>query len=331
MNLKSDLSQKPAFPGGKPWHALGPALREIFGGRTRRIPLDAGFTCPNRDGSIATGGCRYCDAEGARAQFVQPELPVREQWTSGLERSLKRDPRTTRFIAYFQAYTNTYAPPEILRETYGAIAESLPDHLREEAELSAIAIGTRPDCLNEAVLDVLEELAADHYLWIEMGLQSMRNASLEAMNRGHSVEQFIDAAKRLNARKIRWVGHVIFGLPGDSRNDMLASAPLMNELQAWGVKLHNLYIDKHSQLAYDYKHSKIRILDRDEYLDLLVDYLSRLNPEILIHRLMGEAPRDRLIAPAWSLKKSEFLNALEHYMVEKDVWQGKDISNADKS
>lgn len=301
------------FPGGKRYAALAPALRAILGGPVRRIGLDAGFTCPTRDGSLGTGGCLYCDAGGARASYAQPELPVHEQLRRGIERTRRRDP-DARFIAYFQAFTNTYAPPAELRRVY---EEGLSD-----PAVAALAIGTRPDCLSEEVLDVLAEFAPRTFLWVEMGLQSTRNDTLHRVRRGHTVEQFVDAAQRLRHRNLRYCAHVIFGLPGDRPEDMVRSADLLNELGAWGVKIHNLYIDREAPIAENWRRGDVPLLSRDEYIDLLIEFLSRLSPQILIHRLLGEAPRERLLAPEWSADKQAFLRELDRRMDEMDAFQG---------
>ncbi|HUT24132.1 MAG TPA: TIGR01212 family radical SAM protein [Sumerlaeia bacterium] len=304
----------PPFPGGKRYAALGPALRGIFGQRVRRVPLDAGFTCPTRDGTLGTGGCLYCDAEGSRAARVDPDLPAREQLRRGIERELGTA-RAGLFIAYFQAFTSTYAPPEALRAAY---EEGLSD-----PRVAAMAIGARPDCLAEPILDVLADFAHRTFLWVEVGLQSARDATLEAVCRGHSVADFIDAARRLRARGLRFCAHVIFGLPGDGRDDMLAAAPLLNDLGAWGVKLHNLYIHKHSPMAQLWRRGEAPLLPRDEYLELVVEFLARLSPDVLIHRLVGEAPRNRLLAPEWTKDKRGFLNDLDRRLAALDLWQGK--------
>ncbi|NQU45038.1 TIGR01212 family radical SAM protein [bacterium] len=304
----------------KRYRALNPALRELFGGRTRRIALDAGFTCPTRDGTLGVGGCRYCDAGGGRAWSVDPEEPVREQLRRGIERSLARDPKTTRFIAYFQAFTNTYAPPDRLRRIY---EEGLSD-----PRVVAMAIGTRPDCLAPETLDVLGGFSRRTFLWVELGLQSIRNETLAAMDRGHSVERFVEAAHALREREIRLCAHVILGLPGDGTEDMLASASLLNDLGVWGVKLHNLYIHRNSRLAHDYREGRLSLLTREEYLHLVIEYLSYLRENILIHRLIGEAPGNRLLAPEWARKKQDFLARLDREMDRTDVHQG-DLSGID--
>ena len=308
----------PPFPTGRRYAALGPALRRLFGGRTERIALDAGFTCPTRDGTRGRGGCLYCDAGGSRAASVQPREPVREQLARGIERALARG-RAKRFIAYFQAFTNTYGDPSMLRYVY---EEGLGD-----PRVVGLAVGTRPDCLGDAVLDVLDEFASRTFLWLEMGLQSTRDATLEAMRRGHTVADFTEAAERLRARGLRWVGHAIFGLPGDSREDMLAGAPLLNRLGAWGVKVHNLYVDRDAPLAAAWRRGEIRALEREEYLDLVAEFLARLSPDILIHRLVGQAPRSRLLAPRWCLDKQSFLRDLDALLEKRGLAQGSSLAD----
>jgi hypothetical protein len=280
----------------------------------RRIPIHAGFTCPTRDGTLGTRGCLYCDAGGSRAARARPALPIREQIAKGIEPIARREP-SARFIAYFQAFTNTYAPPEQLRATY---EEALGDN-----RVAALAIGTRPDCLSEPVLDVLEALSRRTYLWVEVGLQSACDATLRAVGRGHTVAQFAEAVERLRRRSLRFLAHVILGLPGDSRGDMMRSAELLNSVGAWGVKIHNLYINRESPIAEAWERGEIPVLGEDEYLDLLVEYLTRLSPAILVHRLVGETPRERLLAPQWCADKQTFLRELDRRFEQLGTWQGR--------
>jgi len=303
----------PHFLGGKRYAAFGPFLRDRFGGRVQRIAIDGGFTCPTRDGTRDSGGCLYCDAEGARAGHVDPELPVAEQLQHGIAAAQRRR-KVERFIAYFQAFTNTYAEPEVLRTLY--------DQGLSDPRVVALAIGTRPDCLDDAVLDLLDGYNQKTYLWLEVGLQSMKDSTLRAMHRGHTVADFTRAAKRLREREIRFVAHVILGLPGDDTEDMLRAADLLNDSGAWGVKIHNLYIDKNAPLAQAYRNGTVQILERAAYLDLVAEFLSRLSPDILVHRLVGQAPRGRLIAPEWCLDKPKLLNDLDRMMEERSLWQG---------
>ena len=287
----------------------------LFGGKVRRIALDAGFTCPVRDGSRGTGGCLYCDAVGARARYVQPELSVREQLALGIAGCVERNLEAERFVAYFQAYTNTYAPAKQLRALY---EEGLSD-----SRVVGMAIATRPDCLPDDVLDVLEEFSQRTFLWVEIGLQSSRDTTLQAMKRGHSVEEFVQAAERLRARGIRFCSHVILGLPGDTPEDFWAAARILNESGAWGAKIHNLYIDRDAPLAREWEAGRVSLMTLEEYAEAVAEFLAWLSPHILIHRLAGEAPRGRLLAPKWAGHKRAFLRRLDQLLKERDLYQGK--------
>lgn len=321
----SYLTSSPGFPGDRRYHALGPALRGIFGGRARRVPLDAGFTCPNRDGALGTGGCLYCDEEGARAAQVPPAKEVGVQLREGIERIRRSSDTTSRFIAYLQSYTNTYAPAEKGRldgPWQVALLRDLFDQATSHPDVVALAIGTRPDCLPEVVLDVLEAKSREIFLWVEMGLQSIRDATLADMHRGHDAACFLDAARRLRARSLRFVGHVIFGLPGDTEADMLAAADWLNRAEAWGVKIHHLFIDRRSPLAAQYAAEPFPLLSREQHVDLVAGFLARLRPDIVVHRLMGQTPEPYLVGPEWTQDKNGFLRALEKKMETKDIRQG---------
>ncbi|MBN1867144.1 TIGR01212 family radical SAM protein [Candidatus Sumerlaeota bacterium] len=312
--MDSGKSKSFSFPGGRRHAALGPALRERFGCRVMRIPLDAGFTCPTRDGTLATGGCLYCDAGGARAARVDPTLPIGQQLARGISNAIDKR-LAQKFIAYFQAFTNTYAPVETLRKTY---EEGLGD-----PRVVAMAVGTRPDCLDSPARDLLREFNERTFLWLEVGLQSANDETLRTVRRCHSVAQWEEAVGHLRRLDIRFCAHVIFGLPGDSPDDMLRAAELLNETGAWGVKIHNLYIDRESPMAELYRKGEIGLLSREEYMDLAIEFLARLSPSILIHRLVGEAPPDRLLAPDWAGDKQGFLKDLDSRMASLDVWQGR--------
>ena len=314
------MEPKPeAFPGGRRYRALGPELRALFGGPVWRVPLDAGFTCPTRDGLAGRGGCRYCDAGGARSAAVEPALSVAGQLARGIARLGARPSGGGRqaagFIAYLQAFTNTYAPPERLERVY---ADALGD-----PRVVALAVATRPDCLSGPVLDVLERVARRTFLWVEVGLQSTSDLALATARRGHDVAAFADAARRLRARGIRFVTHLIFGLPGDTPAAMLAAGPLLGHLGTWGVKVHQLYVDRDAPWAAEWREGRLPTLSREEYLDLAVGFLERLPSQVVIHRLMGEAPRDRLLAPEWCADKAAFLRALGDALESRGTWQGR--------
>lgn len=296
------------------YNAFSRHLREVFGCRVHRVSVDAGFTCPVRDGTKGRGGCLYCDEAGSRAGYCDPELPIPEQVRQGIEVARRRF-KAQKFIVYFQPYTNTYAEVEKLRQFYD-------EALQSDEDIIGLAIGTRPDCVPEEVLNLLAEYNQRYYLWVEYGLQSARNETLQRINRGHSVEDFIDAVERTHRRGIRVCAHVILGLPGESPEDMLASAELLNRLGVEGVKIHSLYVSRGAPIARLYEEGKITLLSQEEYIQIVCDYLERLSPEILIHRLVGEARAGDLIAPEWSRHKTRVLQLITEELRRRGTRQG---------
>ncbi|MFW6287115.1 MAG: TIGR01212 family radical SAM protein [Candidatus Sumerlaeota bacterium] len=297
----------------RPWNALAPALRSMFGCRVYRAALDLGFSCPNRDGTLATGGCRFCDAGGSRAQYVEPESTIEQQIKAGIARATRRKPET-KVIAYFQAFSGTHGPLDQLRAACETVLQ--------EDKVVAIAIATRPDCLPTEALDFLSGLQERTLLWVELGLQTTNDQTLQVMGRGHDVAAFARAAGDLREREIRFVGHVVAGLPGDSAEDTIRAAGLLNEQGAWGVKLHNLYIDEYAPIAADWKAGRVETLDEAQYREIAVQFLGQLHPDVLVHRLVGHAPPSRLLAPEWCLDKQGFLRRLEETMRRRDLSQG---------
>jgi uncharacterized protein len=291
-------------------------LRKRFGCRVQRLSLDAGFTCPNRDGSLATGGCTFCGDRGAAAVGVPIELSLVEQ----LQKSkayLIRKFRAEKFLAYFQAYSNTYSSVDLLRQQYEmALAEPV---------MVGLIIGTRPDCLPEPVLELLGELHARTYLWLELGMQTMHDQTLAAINRGHDHACFVEAVRRCQQRGIRVCAHLILGLPGEAREQMLASVQELNRLGVDGVKLHHLHVLKGSQLEDDYRQGRLQLMGREEYVELVADALELLDPRITIHRLMGDG-RTELVAPDWSRRKLEVLNLIDATLKKRDSRQGSRLS-----
>lgn len=291
-------------------------LRQRFGCRVQRIALDAGLTCPNRDGSLGIGGCSFCGDRGAAAVGVQIELPLVEQ----LQRSkeyLRHKFRADRFLGYFQAYSNTYASVEALRSLYQTVLD--------DSELVGMIIGTRPDCLPDPVLDLLSELHQQTYLWLELGMQTMHDQTLAALNRGHDHACLVEAVQRCQARGLRVCVHLILGLPGETREQMLASVRELNRLGVDGVKLHHLHVLKGSRLVDDYQRGGLQLLGREEYVQLVCDALELLDPRIVIHRLMGDG-RSELLAPDWSRRKLEVLNLIDAELLKRDSRQGCRLS-----
>jgi len=288
-------------------------LKQQFGGRVHKISVDAGFGCPNRNGGRSGAGCLFCDPGGSGAVGIERELPVREQIEAGKE-VMTRKYKARQFMAYFQPFSNTFAPSETLSEVYGE-ALAVPD-------VVGLAIGTRPDCLSDAALDVLEAFHRRTYLWLELGLQSSHDSSLQALRRGHDYATFLDAYQRAKQRGLQVCVHVILGLPGEDREAMLATADEMARLKVDGIKLHLLHILAGTPLGDLYRQGAVKVLEQSEYVDIVADVLERLHPDTLIHRLTGDGPRDTLLAPLWSLNKWEVLNAINAEMERRGSRQG---------
>ncbi len=295
------------------YRSLGPHLREIFGCRVQRIALDAGLTCPNRDGSKGVGGCIYCNSRGSGTGLAAT-LSIPRQISLAKER-LARRYKAKRFIAYFQSFSNTYAPVETLRTLYH---QALAD-----PDVVGIAIGTRPDCVSPEVLDLLEELNQKTHLWVEYGLQSIHEATLKRINRGHSPEEFLRAVRKTRERGIEVVVHVILGLPGEDKSMMLHTARVLGGLDIQGVKPHLLYVVEGTPLETLYRREEYRPLEMEEYAEVLCEFLALLPPSMVIHRLTGDPHPHELVAPRWALKKREVLNAINRELERRDLWQGK--------
>jgi uncharacterized protein len=296
----------------KPYNTFTTELRRRFGCRVQRVSLDAGFTCPNRDGSAGTGGCTFCGDRGAAAVGVPIELPLEEQLRQS-KAYLVRKFRAEKFLAYFQAYSNTYATVRELEPLYASVLS--------DPEVVGLIIGTRPDCLADDVLDMLAEFARKTYLWLEIGMQSMHDRTLARINRGHDHACSADAIMRARQRGILVCAHLIIGLPGETREEMLASVHELNRLGVDGVKIHHLHVLKGSRLAEEYMGVGLPLLDRDEYVQLVCDAVERLDEKILIHRLMGDG-RTELLAPDWSRRKLEVLNMIDAEFAKRGSRQG---------
>ena len=292
---------------------LNSHLRERFGCRVQRIALDAGLTCPNRDGTKGRGGCIYCNPRGS-GTGRGASMTITQQILLGKER-LARRYKAKKFIAYFQSFSNTYAPVERLESMY---REAL-DH----RDIVGLAIGTRPDCVPPPVLNLLEELNKETYLWVEYGLQSIHHATLKLINRGHTFQDFLRAVDETRRRGIEVVVHVILGLPGEGKKEMLATARALGELDIQGVKLHLLYVIQGTPLARMYRQGSYRCLTREEYVDIVGEFLALLPPHVVIHRLTGDPHPQELLAPAWALEKQANLEAIHRSLEERDLWQGK--------
>lgn len=299
--------------GTKRYNAFSEELKKAFGCRVHRISVDAGFTCPNRDGTLGRGGCIYCSERGSGSSGIARHLSIAGQIEDGKEVMIRKY-KAEKFIAYFQAYTNTYASVDALKKMY--------DEALSVKDVVGLIVATRPDCLSPAVLGLMDEYSRNTYFWLELGLQSPFDRSLAFINRGHNFAAFEDAVKRCRERDIRLSAHVILGLPGESREEMLSSASIINELGIDGIKLHLLHVMKNTALASIYERGEIMVMQMDEYVGIVCDYLERLRPEVLIQRMTGDGGHDYLIAPLWSLKKWEVLNAIDAELKRRGSYQG---------
>ena len=289
-------------------------LQQRFEGRVQKVSLDAGMTCPNVDGTVATGGCVFCDNRSFSPSRRLPRTTIRGQLDEGIKR-LKRRYKARQFLAYFQPATNTYAPVRRLRPLY--------EEAISEPQVVGLAIGTRPDCVPEDVLNLLSELAGRTYVSVEYGLQTIHNRSLDWMNRGHHHDAFLDAIARSRGRGFEICAHVMLGLPEESHEDMLATAREVARLKLDAVKIHNLYVVRHTPLEKQYAAGEVKLMDRDEYVETVVDFLELLPPECIVERISGEAPPDYFIAPSWCLNKPAVLRAIDQEFTRRDSWQGK--------
>jgi len=298
----------------KRYNDLNTHLRKIFGCRVQKISVDAGLSCPNRDGTVSTGGCIYCNARGSGTGDHARGLSVTEQLIRG-KQALSKRYKAKKFIAYFQSFSNTYAPIDRLGQLYGE-ALSLED-------MVGISVGTRPDCVNEPVLQLLEAYAKNYSVWIEYGLQSASDKTLALINRGHDVRCFGNAVEATRNRGIKICAHVILGLPGETRSDMLQTAEFIADAGIDGLKLHLLYVIRGTKLEELYQNGSYRCLEQQEYAELVCDFLERIPPHIVIQRLTGDPHREELLAPLWSLQKAETLSLILDTLAKRDSWQGK--------
>lgn len=292
-------------------------LKRFFLGKVQKISLNAGFTCPNRDGTVGYGGCTYCNNQTFNPEYCRTEKTVAVQLEEGKRFFAHKYPEM-KYLAYFQAYTNTYGELEALKRKY------------EEAlavdGVVGLVIGTRPDCMPDALLDYLETLAKGTFVLVEYGIESTLDRTLRRINRGHTWQAAVDAVERTAARGLSVGGHVILGLPGESREDMLGQAADISRLPLDTLKLHQLQLIRGTRMAREYEErpEDFHLFDDvNEYIALVVDYIQRLRPDLVLERFVSQSPKDLLIAPDWGLKNYEFNHRLQKRMKELDAWQGK--------
>jgi len=296
---------------------LNTALRERFGCGVQKISLDAGLTCPNRDGRVGFGGCIYCNRLGS-GTGASRHHSITSQLESG-KAFLRQRYKAQKFIAYFQSFSNTYAPIGELRTLY------------EEAlavrDIVGLTIGTRPDCVEDPVLDLMAELSERTYIVMEYGLQSIHDRTLNLINRGHTFETFLDAVARTRARGLEICVHVILGLPREDKADMLETARALGQMDIQAIKIHLLYVIHNTPLHRLYQEGAYRCLSREAYVDLVCNFLSLLPPHVVIHRLTGDPHQAELVAPLWALEKQANLQAIREALQKRYIWQGKTYGN----
>ncbi len=290
-------------------------LREKFGERVQKIALDAGFNCPNRDGTLSEKGCIFCDSRGSgTGAMINHGLSIDAQIIEGRRFAEKRY-GAKKFIAYFQSFTNTYAPPATLEELYSRA-------LNHEG-MVGLSIGTRPDCVDREILELIGSFRKDYLIWIEFGLQSSHDKTLQRINRGHDVACFERSVRMTHEYGLNICAHVILGLPGETREMMMDTARFIAGLPISGVKIHLLYVVKGTHLDKLYEKGEYRCLEREEYTDLVVDFLELLPPGVVIQRMTGDPIRSELVAPEWALHKTRNMSFIDKRLEERDTWQGK--------
>lgn len=290
--------------------------------KVQKISVNAGFTCPNRDGTKGFGGCTYCNNQTFNPAYCRDDRSVTMQLEEGKRFFARKYPQM-KYLAYFQAYTNTYGELELLKRMY-------EEALAVEGVVGLV-IGTRPDCMPDSLLDYLEEVNRRTFLLVEYGIESADDRTLERINRGHSFACTEDAVRRTAAKGIRTGGHVILGLPGESREDLIKQAERLSELPLTTLKMHQLQLIRGTRMAHEYAlhPEEFHLFSADEYIDLVIDYVEHLRPDLILERFVSQSPRELLIAPDWGLKNHEFTDRVKKRMKERDAWQGKAYRKAD--
>ncbi len=303
---------KPEFwKNSKRYYDLKSYWRNLFGCTVHKLQIDAGFTCPNRDGYVASGGCIYCDGRGSKLRQEGALPSVRDQILSGKK---YYSPSATKFVAYFQTFTNTYAPVEKLKVLY--------DEALAQDDVIGLSIGTRPDCVGPDVVDLLAGYAKDYHVWVELGLQSIHDRTLQFINRGHNYRQFLDAVNALSERGLNICVHIIIGLPGESDEDVHATAKALAVLPVNGIKIHSLLALDGTLMSEMYKQGNIPMITKEKYAELTADVLELLPPEVVVQRLTADGYREIFLAPAWAANKLDVLNSIHKELDRRNSYQG---------
>ncbi len=303
---------------GRRFNSYSEYFKKTFGGRVQKITVDAGFTCPNRDGTLARGGCTYCNNDAFNPSYCQPQKSLSQQIAEGKEFHLKRYRRANGYLVYFQPYSNTYAPLSHLKKLY---QEAL-----NQSGVVGLVIGTRPDCIDDEKLDYLQELSEKYYISIEYGVETIYNETLDKINRKHTFEQSAEAIEKTAKRGIHTGAHFIFGLPGESRKMMTDSVKTVSQLPLTSIKFHQLQIVTGTAMAKQYKENPefFDLFSFDEYVDFIINYTERLNPDFIIERFAGEVPPRFLVSKGWGKIRNDQINVhIERELERRNTWQGR--------
>ena len=301
----------------KRYNTLNDYYREIFGEKIFKVPIDAGFDCPNRDGTVAHGGCTFCTVSGSGDAIVAPDAPIRDQFYKEIDFMHRKWPEVKKYLVYFQNFTNTHDTVDVIRERY--------EQAINEPGVVGINIGTRPDCLPDETIAYIAELSERMHVTVELGLQTTYDETSEIINRGHNYDLYVKTVKRLRelAPKVEIVSHLINGLPGETHEMMVENVRrCVTDNEIDGIKLHLLHLMTSTKMQRDYHEGRLKLLSMDEYVNIICDQLEIIPKNIVIHRITGDAPRDMLIGPMWSLKKWEVLNDIDKAMERRGSYQG---------
>lgn len=304
----------------RPYYDFASFLRKYFDGKVQKISVHAGFTCPNRDGTLGVGGCSYCNNQTFSPEYCDSKRTVSQQLNDGIRFFANKYP-TMRYLAYFQAYTNTYGELEHLKAMY-------EEALSVDGVVGLI-IGTRPDCMPDTLLDYLEELSRQTFLMVEYGIESANDDTLRRINRGHDFATAVDTIRRTHERKILTGGHLILGLPGEGHDELIRQAGCIASLPLDMIKLHQLQLIRGTRMAREYELNphEFHLFTIDEYIETVIDYIERIPPHIVLERFVSQSPRSLLIAPDWGIKNYQFAERLHRRMAERDTWQGKRLDD----
>lgn len=314
--MPKDAHKKTNYNTVKPYRDYGTFIRNKFGERVQKISINVGFSCPNRDGSKGTGGCTYCNNQSFKPDYCKPQNDIEEQLQKGIE-FFNGKRKINKFLAYFQSYTNTYAELDLIKALYLKA-------LNHEGVVGLV-IGTRPDCISEDLIEFLSELSKEYFICLELGVESTLDRTLEEVNRCHTYAETLKAYAMASNKGIFLGAHLILGLPGESRSEMLHHAVELSKLPIDFLKIHQLQVIKHTLMAHQYKNhpEEFNLFDIQDYLDLVTEFISILRPDIVIERFISESPPELLIAPKWGLKNFEMVRLIEKRITAKNIWQGK--------